>query len=99
MQLFIDPSTPGRNEVHLTFVDANGLGVAEITAPTASLTAGTERVSHSPLDRLLSVGHFVADPDLTVGAHRLAVTVPRRRAALSTTFSFKLRAGGAAQGR
>jgi copper transport protein len=97
LQLFIDPSAPGRNEIHLTFVDANGLGAGDISGVTATLV--TADGPAAPLDpRLLSVGHFVATTDLTPGAHRLAVNVPAPSGGLSTSFSFRIRDEGAAQG-
>jgi copper transport protein len=98
VQLFIDPSAPGRNEIHVTFVDANGLGATDVTAVQATLTSGTAPAAPLPL-RLISTGHFVANTDLTAGAQRLAVDVPSVSPPLATTFTFKLREAGAAQGR
>ena len=93
VQLFIDPSTPGANEIHLTFVNPTDLGAAEVTDITATPDSG------SPLAmRLISAGHFVGNTDLAAGAHRLAVTAPRLTPPSSTTFQFKLRAGSGTGG-
>jgi copper transport protein len=98
VQLFVDPSAPGPNEIHVTFVDANGLGATDVTAVQATLASGTAPAAPLAL-RLISTGHFVANTALTAGAHRLAVDVPSVSPPQSTTFSFKLREAGAAQGR
>jgi len=93
VQLFLDPSTPGANEVHLTFVTPTGLAAAEVVDVTATLDAGP------PLDmRLLSPGHFVGDTTVRAGPYRLTVTAPKLSPPISTTFQFKLRAGSAAGG-
>ena len=98
VQLFIDPSSPGPNEIHVTFVDANGLGATDVTAVQATLASGTAPAAPLAL-RLISTGHFVVNTALSSGPHRLVVDVPSVSPALATTFSFKLRDGGAAQGR
>jgi copper transport protein len=93
VQLFIDPSTPGANEIHLTFVNPSGLGATEVADVTAALDAGP------PLDvRLISAGHFVGDTTIPAGAHRLVVTAPKLSPPITTTFQFKLRAGSGAGG-
>jgi hypothetical protein len=89
VQLFIDPSAPGPNEIHVTFIDPNGLGAAEVTSVAATLAPG------APLAlRLISAGHFVGNTDLAAGAYRLDVKAPTLSPPVSTTFQFKLRAGG-----
>ena len=100
VQLFIDPSGPGSNQVHLTFVDPNGLGAAEVTAVAGTLApaAGGRGAPAMPPAalalRLISPGHFVADTDLAAGRYRLDVRAPLSPP-LSTTFQFTIRAGGA----
>ena len=98
VQLFVDPSSPGPNEIHVTFVDANGLGATDVPAVQATLASGAAPAAPLAL-RLLSTGHFVANAVLPAGAHRLVVDVPSVSPPLVTTFSFKVRDGGAAQGR
>ncbi|HET9443568.1 MAG TPA: CopD family protein, partial [Acidimicrobiales bacterium] len=95
VQLFIDPSTPGSNEIHLTFVDANGLGSSEVTSVTTTLAGvGGGGNPASPLEmRLISPGHFVVRRDLPPGRYRLAVDVAAVAPPLSTTFEFRVRAG------
>jgi copper transport protein len=94
VQLFIDPSAPGANEIHVTFIDDKGLGAAEVTGLTTALTADGPGAAPAPLSmRLISAGHFVGNLDLAARAYRLAVTTAPPSPTLSTTFSFKLRAG------
>jgi len=94
VQLFIDPSAPGANEIHVTFIDDKGLGAAEVTGVTATLAPENPGARPAPLTmRLISAGHFVGNLDLAAGPYRLAVTTAAPSPALSTTFSFKLRAG------
>lgn len=95
VQLFIDPSSPGPNQIHVTFVDASGLGAGELTALAATLTADGPGGAPAPLPmRLLSPGHFVADRELAAGAYRLEVSATGSPVPLATAFSFKLRAPG-----
>jgi hypothetical protein len=99
VQLFIDPSAPGANEVHVTFIDAKGLGAAEMAGLTAMLTAEGAGAAPAPLPmKLISQGHFVGNVDLAAGAYRLAVSTATPSPTLSTDFSFKLRAGQGVRG-
>jgi hypothetical protein len=94
VQLFIDPSAPGANEIHLTFIDDKGLGAAEVAALTTTLTPDGPGAAPAPLPmRLISTGHFVGNLDLAAGGYRLAVNTAPPSPTLSTTFSFRLRAG------
>jgi copper transport protein len=92
VQLFLDPSAPGPNEIHVTFIDPNGLGAGEMTAVTATLTAGGASPRPLPM-KLISAGHFVANSDLAAGAYRLAVETAAPSPTLSVGFQFKLRTG------
>ena len=95
VQLFIDPSAPGANEIHVTFVNPQGLGAAEVAGVTTTLTAVTPAPS-APVAlamRLISPGHFVGNADLAARAYRLAVNTNAPSPALATAFSFKLRSG------
>ena len=93
VQLFIDPSGTGANELHLTFVDPNGLGAAGVTDLTATLTGPAGGAPTSPAMRLISSGHFVGDVTLAAGPYRIDVQAPKLSPPLSTSFSFKIRAG------
>jgi copper transport protein len=94
VQLFIDPSVPGANELHVTFIDDKGLGAAEVTGLSATLAPDRPGAAPAALAmRLISAGHFVGNLDLAAGPYRLAVITAAPSPALSTTFSFKLRAG------
>jgi hypothetical protein len=98
VQLFIDPSATGANELHLTFVDPNGLGAAEVTDLTATLSGPAGGAPTSPAMRLISAGHFVGDVTLAAGPYRLDVQAPKLSPPVSTTFSFKIRATAGAGG-
>ena len=82
----------------MTFIDAKGLGAAEMTGLAATLTADTPGSAPAPLPmKLISQGHFVGNLDLAAGAYRLTVNTAAPSPTLSTTFSFKLRAGQGAR--
>jgi copper transport protein len=86
-QLVIDPTTVGANQLHVTFVNAQGLGAAEVTNTT--VTVGQAGAPAEPTAmRLISPGHFVGDVTLpTAGEYRVTVT----SGGASTTFSFHLK--------
>jgi copper transport protein len=87
VQLFIDPTAPGPNEVHVTFVDAQGLGAAEITNAQVSLVpAGGDPQTLAM--RLISPGHFVGDTTLAPGPYRIDASTGQ---GASTSFDFRLR--------
>jgi len=89
VQLYIDPTRVGENEVHVTFVNAQGLAAAEVANVEVSLApAGTDL---QPLAmRLISPGHFVGDSTFAApGRFSLAVSTPAAPGA-STTFDFRL---------
>jgi copper transport protein len=93
VQLFIDPTTVGANQVHITFVNAQGLAAPEVSRATVTLArAGAPA---RPVDmRLISPGHFVGDTTLPApGRYRLTVTSVSGTSNASTTFSFNLRKG------
>jgi len=89
VQLFVD-QTAVPNQVHVTFVNAQGLAAAEVANATASIARGG--APPVPLDmRLLSAGHFVADAgSLPAGTYRIDVTAGGGPPA-STTFTVKLK--------
>jgi copper transport protein len=95
VQLFLDPSSPGNNEIHVTFIDPNGLGASEVTSVTTTLAPAGGAAAPLAL-RLISAGHFVANTDLAAGAYRLAVATAAPSPPITTTFQFKLRAGAGA---
>jgi len=86
VQLFIDPTRVGDNEVHVTFVNARGLAAAEVA--TAEVTLGPKAAPLPPLEmRLISPGHFVGDATLPApGTYQLAIAA----AGAITTFDFRL---------
>lgn len=71
VQVYLDPGTPGANELHVTFFDPAGnelpvpsvqLGIAPSGQPPAALTP-----------RELEPGHFVADTQLKAGSYRVSI--------------------------
>lgn len=91
VQLYVDPTRVGENEVHVTFVNDAGLAAAEIA--TVEVALGPAGAEPSPLAmRLISPGHFVGDTTLPApGRYSLSVT-SSSAAGASTTFDFRLHA-------
>jgi copper transport protein len=92
VQLFVD-QTAVPNQVHVTFVNTQGLAASEVVNASASLARGA--APPQPLDmRLLSAGHFVADAgSLPPGRYRVTVAAGGGVQA-STTFNVKLSGRG-----
>ncbi len=87
VQLFLDPSTVGDNQVHLTFVGAGGIAAAEVANADAVLGPAGGALDALAL-RLIAPGHFVADASLPEpGRYELRVTAVGG----STTFTLQLR--------
>jgi len=75
VQLFIDPTAPGANEVHVTFTDPNGVAAGQVANATVTLATGQPPGAPVPLPvRLISPGHFVGDANLAAGRYRVAIT-------------------------
>ncbi len=92
VQLFIDPTAVGANEIHLTYVNAQGLGAAEVT--NTDVTLRPESGPPQPLAmRLISPGHFVGDATLAPGPYHLDTSNGQGAA---TTFDFRLKGRAAA---
>jgi hypothetical protein len=89
VQLYIDPTSVGANQVHVTFVNPGGLAAAEVA--TAQVALGPAATSLQPLAmRLISPGHFVGDTTLPgPGRYQLSVQATGSPAA-TTTFDFHL---------
>lgn len=88
VQLFIDPTTVGANQLHLTFVGSTGLAAAEVQQTSVSVgpAAGA---GQAVAMRLISPGHFVGDVSLPApGRYRVSVS----SGSATTTFTFRLRA-------
>ena len=88
VQLFID-QTAVPNQVHVTFVDAQGLAASEVT--NVHVDMARESAAPAPLEmRLISAGHFVGDAgDLRAGRYRIDVH-SQGAVDTSTTFNVKL---------
>jgi len=88
VQLFIDPTQAGENDVHVSFVDATGLAAAEVD--TVEVDLAYRRLGPNPVRmRLLSPGHFVGQVDLAApGPYRLDVRSPGD--SVDATFEFRL---------
>jgi copper transport protein len=90
VQLFIDPSGPGRNDVHLTYVSPSGLGAAEVTNATAALAL--DNGAAAPLQlRLIAAGHFVAETDMVAGHYQLTSEGRGAPSPLTATFNFDIK--------
>jgi copper transport protein len=90
VQLFVDPTARGDNEVHVTFVDRSGLAAAAVVKATVALI-GPDRQSIPVALRLLAPGHFVGTLALeSAGTYGLAVSAPAPNGDLRTTFTFRL---------
>jgi copper transport protein len=74
VQVYLDPGTPGANEVHATFFDPQG---NELPVMSVTMTIGLEGTSPTTLNpRMLEPGHFVADTTLDAGQYLLTVSGP-----------------------
>jgi putative copper export protein len=92
VQLFVD-QTAVPNEVHVTFVNGQGLAAAEVSNATASMERAGSPVILLDM-RLLSPGHFVADAgSLATGTYRVSVSASGGAQA-STNFTLKLKGKG-----
>ena len=89
VQLFVDPSAVGANEVHVTFVDDGGLAAAEVTTAAVTLTPPGGRARALAV-RLIAPGHFAGDTTLPApGSYRLDVRTTAGGGA-STQFRFTI---------
>ncbi len=89
VQLFLDPSSVGANQVHVTFVDSGGRAASGIVNATVSLR-GPRSVASNVAMRLISPGHFVGDAKFPVaGEYKASVKASPR---IVTAFRFNLRA-------
>src|SRR5205823_2230886 len=89
VQLLVQPTRVGANEIHVTYVDSSGLAAAAVT--NTEVTLRRPGTPPAPLSvRLIGPGHFVGDADLPApGRYEVAVV----SGAASTTFSFTVRKG------
>ncbi len=76
LQVYADPGSAGRNELHVTFFDPAGL---EAPVTSATLRIGTDAAASASVltvltARMLEPGHFVADTELRSGSHELVIT-------------------------
>lgn len=92
VQLFVD-QTAVPNQVHVTFVNAQGLAASEVTNVNVSMARGGAPPTSLDM-RLISAGHFVADAGtLPPGTYRVDVAAAGAIPA-STTFTVKLSGKG-----
>ena len=89
VQLYIDPTRIGENEVHVTFVNEAGLAAAEVA--TVEVVLGPEGAERAPVEmRLISPGHFVGDANLPAPGRFSLAVASTSAAGASTTFDFRL---------
>jgi len=89
VQLIVDPTAVGSNQIHLTYATAAGLAAGEVVNTTATLVPPGGAPAPLPV-ALISPGHFVGDATLAVpGRYQVRVDGP----GASTTFTFTVRKG------
>jgi copper transport protein len=93
VQLYIDPTGVGANEVHVSFVTATGLAASEVANTAVSVTPPGAPPGTLAM-RLISPGHFVGDANFA-GPGRYEISVSAAPGA--TTFNFRLRPTKGAQ--
>ncbi len=72
VQVYLDPGTPGPNQLHVTFFDNRG---AERPVGTLTGTATGPGTAAAKLDlRRLTAGHFSADTNAAAGRWRYSIT-------------------------
>ena len=90
VQLFVDPSDVGANEMHVTFVGEDGLAAAEVANTTVRLTppGGAAR---STAVRLIAPGHFTGELTLSrPGSYRVAVSTTSDGRQVTASFTFSI---------
>jgi len=77
LDMYLDPGRPGFNEVHETFIGADGneLPVPQLAVITAARPGGTPQ--RLPVRRF-GPGHFIGDATLAAGDWEITVTVTAR---------------------
>ena len=70
VQLYLDPGTPGPNELHATFFDPQG---NELPVTSATMSIGPEGQAEPLTPRILEPGHFVSDTNLQSGTYLATV--------------------------
>jgi hypothetical protein len=87
VQLYIDPTAVGANEVHVSFVTPSGLAAGEVSTVSVSLNPLGSPPAKLAM-RLISPGHFVGDTSLPApGRYHITVTAGTGTA----NFDFRLR--------
>jgi hypothetical protein len=90
VQLFIDPTAVGANQVHVTFVNDAGLAAAEVTQATVTVTPPGGSPRPVPM-RLIAPGHFAGDTTFPrAGKYRLSVSTTADGKPAATTFTFTI---------
>jgi copper transport protein len=93
IQVFADPGSAGANDIHITFVNPQGLGAAEIA--TAEATVGSSGSAARAMSlRLLSPGHFVATTELAAGRQVVIVSAAAGGTKIGSTFHLTIHAKG-----
>ncbi|MEO5704515.1 MAG: copper resistance protein CopC [Candidatus Limnocylindrales bacterium] len=73
-QVYLDPGSPGQNELHVTFFDAAGSEQPINAATMAMFPAGT--AGSVLAERMLEPGHFVATVDVVASPLTIEVITP-----------------------
>ena len=90
VQLLIDPSSVGENEVHVTYVTDAGLAAAEVTNAAVRLASGSG--PGRPVEmRLIAPGHFAGEITFTrPGSYRITAETPVKGAQVLAQFRFSI---------
>jgi copper transport protein len=90
VQVYLDPGTPGANELHVTFFDPAG---NELPVPAVGLEFGPADQPLTALQpRQLEPGHFVSDTTAQAGNYRVSIagTPPEGSAVSAETLTTQL---------
>jgi copper transport protein len=90
IQLLVDPTKTGSNDVHVTFVNSSGLAAAEVVNAQATVTPPATTTATPLVMQLIGPGHFVGTATLPVPGR---TTVAVSGQGVSATFDFVLHKG------
>jgi copper transport protein len=90
IQLLVDPTKTGSNDVHVTFVSSSGLAAAEVVNAQVTVTPPASTTPTPLLMQLIGPGHFVGTTTLPDPGRATVVVTGQ---GVSSTFDFVLHKG------